>query len=209
MFYNLGLPTGLGGDAYKSYLLKKQFPEVQTKNIVGAAFMDRLAGMTMLCILIVIFTSFIDSPYRMLQFSWVLVAPGLILFYLIFHWFFKSYKSLFYKVNYYSIWVQVFQVGCAVFILRALGLYNQLNPYVVLFLISSVVAILPVTIGGLGLREAVLYQGAQLLGLEQDVAVSLGLGFYLIMALTSLCGTYFAFGKHSITKDTIDSITTS
>lgn len=200
MFYNLGLPGGIGGDGYKAYLLKKQFPSIKTKNIVAAAFMDRFAGMAVLCSLIVVFMSFVPTEYYIIKYVWILVIPGITLFYLVFHWFFKSFKSLFYKVNYYSMLVQICQIACSVCILYALGLYNQWNPYVVLFLISSVAAIAPVTIGGIGLREAVLLKGAVFLNLDAGLAVSLGMGFYLVTALTSLCGAYYAFGKNALIK---------
>ena len=39
MFYNLFLPGGIGGDAYKGYLIKKNF-EVPTKQIVSVLVLD-------------------------------------------------------------------------------------------------------------------------------------------------------------------------
>ncbi len=96
--------------------------------------------------------------------------------------------------------VQICQIVCAICILMGMGLFEQWNAYVVLFLISSVAAIAPVTIGGIGLREAVLLKGAVWLNLNAELAVSLGIGFYVITALTSLCGAYFAFGRNALIK---------
>ncbi len=39
MFYNLFLPGGIGGDAYKGYVLKKKY-EVKTKSVVSILVLD-------------------------------------------------------------------------------------------------------------------------------------------------------------------------
>src|SRR5687767_5029490 len=43
MFYNLFLPGGIGGDAYKSYILNKN-AKAPFKQIVGALLYDRISG---------------------------------------------------------------------------------------------------------------------------------------------------------------------
>ncbi|MGB7395070.1 MAG: lysylphosphatidylglycerol synthase transmembrane domain-containing protein, partial [Pricia sp.] len=43
MFYNLFLPGGIGGDAYKGYLIRKKFG-VRTKKVVSVLLLDRLSG---------------------------------------------------------------------------------------------------------------------------------------------------------------------
>ena len=47
MFYNLFLPGGIGGDAYKGYAIKKKF-DVATKKIVSVLVLDRLSGLLLL-----------------------------------------------------------------------------------------------------------------------------------------------------------------
>ncbi len=49
MFYNLFLPGGIGGDAYKGYILKKTFG-VKTKKIISVLVLDRLCGLLLLFI---------------------------------------------------------------------------------------------------------------------------------------------------------------
>ncbi len=200
MFYNIGLPGGIGGDAYKVYLLKKRFPEVRTKLLVSAAFMDRFSGMAVLCSLVVILLSFLPTPWPFTAYFWLLVIPGAFAFYLVFHGFFKTFKPILLPVNVWSVLVQGSQLGSAWCILHALGSDAGAMPYLVLFLISSMAAIVPVTIGGIGLREAVLLEGAILLEQEQSIAVGLGLGFYLITVFTSLWGIGFGLGKNALAK---------
>ncbi|MGI9551064.1 MAG: lysylphosphatidylglycerol synthase transmembrane domain-containing protein [Aurantibacter sp.] len=67
MFYNLFLPGGIGGDAYKGYLLNKEF-DVKTKRIVSVLVLDRLSGLLLLFIyasaLALILNNEILTPYR-------------------------------------------------------------------------------------------------------------------------------------------------
>lgn len=66
MFYNLFLPGGIGGDAYKGYLIRKKF-DVATKRIVAVLVLDRLSGMLLLfvyaCILAVMMESGIPARF--------------------------------------------------------------------------------------------------------------------------------------------------
>ncbi len=57
-----------------------------------------------------------------------------------------------------------------------------------IFLISSVVAVLPFTIGGLGAREVVSLWGAQIFGLDHTVSVMASLLFYGATVASSLPG---------------------
>ena len=60
MFYNLFLPGGIGGDAYKGYILKKTF-EVKTKRIVSVLVLDRLGGLLLLFIYACLLLGFLDN----------------------------------------------------------------------------------------------------------------------------------------------------
>ena len=57
MFYNLFLPGGIGGDAYKGYIIKKTF-EINTKKIVSVLVLDRLSGLLLLFIYACVLLSF-------------------------------------------------------------------------------------------------------------------------------------------------------
>jgi uncharacterized membrane protein YbhN (UPF0104 family) len=70
----------------------------------------------------------------------------------------------------------------------------------VIFYISSLSTLLPLSVGGLGAREIIFLFGAKYLGFPQEVSVSISLIFYVISALISLFGVYFVFGKTFNTK---------
>ncbi len=47
MFYNLFLPGGIGGDAYKGYVIQKAY-QPGTKKVFASILLDRLSGMLLL-----------------------------------------------------------------------------------------------------------------------------------------------------------------
>lgn len=60
-----------------------------------------------------------------------------------------------------------------------------------LFLISSLVSIIPFTVGGIGAREMAFVIGANLIGSKPEVCVALSLIFYFISAVVSLSGALY------------------
>jgi uncharacterized membrane protein YbhN (UPF0104 family) len=190
MFYNLFLPGGIGGDGYKIYLLHKNF-NVKTRIILGAVFMDRVSGIVMLWVVALVFLYFVQPPvpYRNLVFA---AIPTLIVgFFFGMKWLFKDFVPAFIQLNVYSTGVQLLQVMCAYTILLALGHRQPDFPYLFLFLLSSIVTIIPITIGGAGAREITFLYGAQFLGIDTNLSVALSLMFYFITVIVSFCGIYF------------------
>ena len=196
MFYNLFLPGGIGGDAYKGYLLNKGF-DVKTKKIVSTLILDRLSGLLLLfiyaSILAVTLNNSILNRYR-----WLFIV-GIILSVLTFWFLNKKYFAyvlpVFWKSFFYSALVQFAQLICVVLILKALGINSDQSAYLFIFLISSIVAVLPLTIGGIGSREVTFFYGASLFGLQEATSVSISLVFFLITALVSFLGIYYHFSK--------------
>lgn len=62
----------------------------------------------------------------------------------------------------------------------------------IIFLISSAVAVLPFTLGGISARELVFLYGSNLLVIEMSSAVAVSLIFFVITAVTSPAGIYYA-----------------
>ena len=95
----------------------------------------------------------------------------------------------------HSALVQMAQLGSAFFILKSLGIQMDTLSYLFIFLLSSIVSVLPLTIGGIGSREVTFYYGATLLGLDQNSSVGISMVFFLITALVSLFGIFYHFKK--------------
>ena len=194
MFYNLFLPGGIGGDAYKGYVIKKTY-DVGTKRIIAVLLLDRLSGLLLLLFYACILGIIIQAD-QLAGFQWLFVFCILASF-LVFWVFNKKYFNYVYPVYWrsitYSAVVQLCQIICVLFILMSFDLTENKTAYIFIFLVSSVVAVLPLTIGGIGSREVVFFYGALWLGLEENTSVSISMLFFLITALVSLTGIYYHF----------------
>lgn len=197
MFYNLFLPGSVGGDAYKVYLLKQNQQELSVKKLISASLLDRISGVSLLFVMAAVFLSLssFDLPIAYLDiYLWglaLLIIPG---YYLIVQLFFPTFVSGFMVTGVYSFFVQTGQVICAIFILMALGVHLHFWDYLTLFMLSSVFAILPLTIGGFGARELVFLFGSRFMQVNESVSVAFTVSFFLISALSSLMGLLFIQG---------------
>ncbi len=195
MFYNLFLPGGIGGDGYKVYLLNKEF-KTPVKKLVQAALLDRLGGLV--AIVFLLFGLFLMVKVDLTFFEssvWnVLMMIGLILsipaFWLIQKFLFQDFLPSFWSGNMWSFTGQIAQLICAWFILMALGIKDNILAYQLVFLLSSIVAVLPLTIGGVGARELVFVYAHTYAGIEETAAVAFSLIFFLISAAVSFAGSF-------------------
>jgi len=195
MFYNLFLPGGIGGDGYKVYLLNKAF-KTPVKKLLQAALLDRLGGLV--AIMFLLFGFFlivkIDLPFFEDSAWRGLMIVGLVftlpIFWLTQKFVFRDFLPSFWKGNAWSFAGQLAQLICAWFILLALGIKDHLLAYQLVFLLSSIVAVLPLTIGGVGARELVFVYAHTYAGIDQTASVAFSLIFFLISAGVSLVGIF-------------------
>jgi uncharacterized membrane protein YbhN (UPF0104 family) len=194
MFYNLFLPGGIGGDAYKVILLNRTY-QYPAKQLTAAVLLDRISGVVGLGILAVVYYYFVfnGANYSLLLLLFLPVA--LVVYYFVVKKIFPSFIKGFWPTFWLGFAVQAIQVLCAYAIMMALHIYEHETVYILLFLLSSIVAILPLTIGGLGAREVVFLWGSNtLLHLTNDpTPVSISITFYLITLTISFIGLYWVY----------------
>jgi glycosyltransferase 2 family protein len=195
MFYNLFLPGGIGGDAYKVILLNKK-SDTKLKFLVQATILDRVTGLTALGIITLILLLFLSLPV-LIHIGSILIIPVILtVSWLLIKRFFKPFLHIFARSNLQSAGVQMLQLVSAMMILFAIGFKGDFVMLLSLFLVSSVMAVLPFTFGGAGAREFTFALAGSLLTLDQgtgEAAITLGLLFYLITAITSLAGIWYLF----------------
>ncbi|QDH78581.1 flippase-like domain-containing protein [Echinicola soli] len=193
MFYNLFLPGGIGGDGYKVYWLNKRF-DTKVKKLLAAVLLDRVSGLAALVWLMLGLWFFVNVEWTA---PWgidldMVAAVGLTMVPLVFaavvRWWFPSFWRSTAITSGYSLFVQSAQLICAYFILLALGIEEQILEYQFVFLLSSIVAVLPLTIGGVGARELVFIFSHEYMGIDKNIAVAFSLLFFLITAVVSLAG---------------------
>ncbi len=193
MYYNLFLPGGIGGDAYKVILLNKKYEAISAKKITASVLLDRISGVAGLGILAALCLGILFVADWVGWAAFFLIVPGLLLYRFIVKKWFPSFVGSFYTTMWMGIGVQLLQVICIYGIMQSIGINHHFFEFQLLFLLSSIVAIFPFTIGGLGAREIVFLWGAQQFGLLQAEAVYISLLFYLITVMVSLVGLIWVF----------------
>ena len=210
MFYNLFLPGGIGGDAYKGYAIQKQTGK-PIKPIIGCLLIDRVGGLYALGFFGLIFFTLNSTQFMALipwpisqLFTTVILFVAWIIGSLSAYYVIKKSTSFNLSSQLltigYSLVLQGLQIIAAWVLLEGLNLSDHTISYLLLFTLSSIVSVLPITLGGIGAREVTFFYGAQILGIETNGAVALSISFFVVNALVSLIGIYFHFRKPMVTK---------
>ena len=193
MFYNLFLPGGIGGDGYKIYLLAKRFSK-GIKPLFAAVLLDRLSGLAALVLYALVLFAFSDYAATLGHGS---AAASLVLALAVFPvawWatkrFFPDFLGVFKPTMLWGLGVQALQLLSALAILLAIGVEAFRLEYLTLFLLSSVAAVLPLTVGGVGIRELTFLYGLQAIGQRPEQGVTFSFLFFVITALSSLAGLF-------------------
>jgi len=195
-FYNFLLPGGIGGDAYKVILARKRM-NVTAKQGICIMLADRASG---LCILMLA----MFAALLMLDFSATIpYAPALIIAcicitlvaYLFFsRWLMKMPPQVMLKSLPYSLAIQALWIAGLLAIWSSLGTGSYAIEYIVLYCAASITGMLPVSVGGLGIKEMTYYAGAQQLqhfahsGVDGDLGIAISLCIFFLMFASSLPG---------------------
>lgn len=199
MFYNFFIPGGIGGDAYKVYILNKQF-NWKIKTLSSAILLDRFNGLIAIGILISIL--FIELEWQ----NWFFVGLGCAMIFIILlisYYFvkrlFNAFIKIYFKSLFLSLCIQTTQLICIMFLLLSLGTTMNMTNYLIVFLISSVLSIF--SFAGIGVREAVFYKSADYFNYDATKAVAISLLFSVITALISILGIILHFKKTKLTQN--------
>lgn len=192
MFYNFFLPGGVGGDAYKVYLLNKSHQK-SLKKIGELIFIERFIGVLAIGFMACIILFLMSAPFGeiwnfsagILGIILTLVAIKLLVRYL------HSHKKRVHLVFGYSLMVQLAQLLSVFFILSAFHIKDSYLIYMFLFLVSSVLSV--ISFAGIGIREAVFFYGGQWFGFNPDVSAGIALTFSLFGAVVSFFGIIYLF----------------
>lgn len=197
-FYNLFLPGSIGGDAYKVYLLKQKYEDLPTRKFISAALLDRVSGVAALFTITFSISLMTVRPLE----GWVLA--GLIAalvccypaYYIVLRYFFNDFLPKFWYTNIISLGVQLTMLGFGTCLLMALGVEENLFNYLVLFMLASVISVIPVTVGGLGAREATFLIGERFLAIDTELATAMALMVFITLAISAFPGLLFSWLKN-------------
>jgi uncharacterized membrane protein YbhN (UPF0104 family) len=193
MFYNLFLPGAISGDAYKVIILNKTFKAPFKKTSI-AVLLDRVSGLLGLGVLLSVYGLIVLDNYLF----YILLVTGclisILIFYLVIRSFFKDFLQGFLPTFLLGLLVQALQVICIYFIMWSLGISFHNSEWIFIFLVSSAISVLPISLGGgLGTRELIFAEGARFLNMKPELGIIISLLFYLNNLLSSAGGAYFIF----------------
>ena len=200
MAYNLFLPGGIGGDAYKILAYSKR-TDKKAKTYVLPLLADRLLGLAAIVILVGVCMPFLRDIEVWWQIDWS-ILPILflvVLVYVIVRKWFHTFAKIFWKSIGQSILIQLLQVGAVYCILLAIEVdlftVAALSIASFVFLISSIATAIPVFLGGLGAREVVFATIFPMFGLASTEGVWIAMLFSIVVIISSVPGLFFGFSK--------------
>lgn len=198
MAYNLFLPGGIGGDAYKMIAYGKR-SSMPTKQYIVPLLVDRLLGLGAIIVILIPFVPFIN-PYDWIDIA-AIVSPFFLItvsYFVIKKWF-ASYTAKVWKGLAFSVAIQLLQVVAVICILFSIeteaSTYSIIPLTIFVFLLSSVATAIPVFMGGLGAREVVFAYVFTAVEQSSETGVWIALVFSTIVVLSSLPGLLFGFAK--------------
>lgn len=191
---NVLLPGGIGGDGYKIYLLHKRY-KLPTKKVFWAILFDRLSGfwaIGLITVALIILIPKIDIHFG-IPTGIFLIGTGI--YYWVARRFFRDYTHNFVSGHLKAVGVQSMQVLVIVCLLIAQNDFHifttKVAPYLLSFLVSSLAAIIPFSLSGAGVRDAIYVRVSENFNIKPDMAVYLTVGFLLISVLVALFGVYY------------------
>ena len=190
LFYNFLLPGGIGGDGYKIYMLNKSY-KLPGKKVFWAILFDRLSGLWAIGLITVMLIFLIPQIDIHIGIPLGIFVAASIVYYFVAYTFFREYTRHFFAGHAKAVLVQALQVMAIVFILLGQDFDGKFSPYLLSFLISALATIIPISIGGAGIRETVFMQLTKVFPMDESLAVFLPGSFYIISLLVALFGIYY------------------
>jgi len=212
MFFNLFLPTTVGGDAVKCYYLSKNDTENKKAAAIYSVLADRITGVAVLLWLaaFAVFLPVCKAVPLIVKLFIVLLSLGLVIFALLFpvlHSIFANKKwigkffadisiywqnhALMAKALTWSLVFHLITILIHVLIGYAIGIKVPVLFYFVIYPMSALAGFLPVSFNGIGPREATYIYFLALVGIKSPAALAFGIFWFGIVLISSLIGGIF------------------
>lgn len=209
--FNAFLPGGAGGDAYKVWWLKR-YKQGKLLNMVTLVLANRLNGLWMVGVCTCVLGACSATIRALIPLGgWGILAIAIAgsVSYMLLAWvFLKEPFVQQVQAAAYSLILQLALIGVCFLVCFGLGLQEHAIEYTFLFMFACVLAMMPISIGGIGVREISLLHGSALLGLAEEPGVTLGFIFTLFTLTIPLVGAivyhfYGAEKRNAFEADTL------
>jgi len=195
LFYNFFIPGGIGGDAYKSFLMNKKFNWKLSK-VVKLLLLDRMIGLGVLCCILIGLYEIIFLNFNFIFLILTLCFLSIFGYYMV-KLIFKN-QNIFCKSFLYSIASHTIQFISLFIILYSLGIEDSYFEIIIVFILSSIFSVF--SFGGIGIREYIFLSSASILNFSPELSASIGLLFTISAAISSLPGLKFIISKPDYLK---------
>jgi len=152
---------------------------------------DRLSGLWAIGLITVALIFLIPQIDIHIAIPLGIFMAGSAIYYFVAHLFFKEYTRFFFEAHLKAILVQGFQVIAIVCVLLGQDFHGKFSPYLLSFLISALATIIPISVGGAGVRETVFTYLTKWFPMDKSMAVFLPGTFYLLSLIVALLGIYY------------------
>ncbi|HET8759821.1 MAG TPA: lysylphosphatidylglycerol synthase transmembrane domain-containing protein [Nitrospiria bacterium] len=204
MFFNLFLPTGVGGDVYRCYYVARSAAD--WRRAIISVLADRGVGFATMCAIAAVATLAFGRVELPSEMGWALGVGVLALVALLAGGlaarsrFASVWASMPLVVEFFrrpgtlavvtalSFLLQSLVVVVTVFNAKALGLDVPLVFYFILIPLIAVATLLPVSLNGLGVREVAFVFFLGQVGVPKDQALSLALLWLVVLTAASAIG---------------------
>lgn len=215
MFFNLALPTSVGGDVVRAWYLAYKSPGGPVQNRRSKAFLtvfsDRFSGVLVLVAIAVLATIFSPKALpiwiSLTVYAIGLGAVGSFAFLPVLARFGRRFPKIkvvlesarlcfgqagvLLSTTAMSIWVQFANVAIMVLAGMGLGMDIPVSYYFVMVPLVTLITMIPISLGGTGLREGATVLMLTPLGIDTDAAVALSLLNFSVYVACGMLGVFF------------------
>ena len=193
-FFNIFIPGAIGGDAMRLYYVSKNYHLSKAKSLL-AVFIERVGGLFALGLILMFSLLFNDTVRTKLDFGFSLIALstfGMVAALVVAKYFVQKKMP----INHKDLSLILLLSGLGQFgdilISYIFSLYFGLD-ITILNLMSImplvyVATVVPISLGGVGVREGVMTAGLTLYGVEVSDAVMVSLLLYITKIIVGLIG---------------------
>jgi uncharacterized membrane protein YbhN (UPF0104 family) len=206
MFLNTLLPSGIGGDAYRLIVMDKQ-TNLSKKAILQRLVSERASGLYMLMVMTCAMLPF-SNVYQVFNLNIMLLIAAIfvisITYFFSIRFLLSEFKFRAIGAMYYSFFVQLTSLMTAFAILYGfltdIPAQKVIVDYMIIFNLSCIASILPISIGGVGVRELMFVFGASYLPIDSELGVTLSLFYFLIYLLVAISAWGSFFKKEKVNQ---------
>lgn len=205
MFFNRLLPSGVGGDGYITYVLKRH-QKIKISTSVRLFLSGRANGLLFVFMWMYVFY-FTGDIVNKIPYGYVLGALSAITIFICYiigtKILLREKADVQIGSSKYSFFVQGLVAIAAYILLEGVGHNDNVIDCLMMFMFANAMIILPISIGGMGVREVVYFYGATLMGMDAELGVALSVLYYAMDIILSLCGLFFwhRLGKIKVYKN--------